>query len=1330
MRRTAVSSMLRQLILCTAVFFVCVGSARSAQQYQGLCSYIKIEILQELTLERVGFLATLKVTNNEGDASITGFSASLTFAYPQLDAQGNAVDASPLFFVQPPELKGISTIDGSGIIPPGQTAEVSWFIIPKVTAGGEDPGGLRYSIGASLAGLLYGKEIPPDVLTVIPDTITVKPDPQLEITYFQPRDVDGDNPFTPEVVESPIPFTLGVLVKNAGYGTARKIKIDSQQPRIVENLQGLLVVPRLIGSRVEDNPTDYSSLSVDVGDIEPGRCRKAAWDMITTLSGEFTEFKASYTHAQELGGRDTSLIKSLNAYFIVHEVLNDQPGRDKLKDFLAVTTNPADLIPDALYETDCNVLPVNRLTDVQVGSYAGLTARIDAVADIENWVYLRLDDPAQARLNVAKVVRSDGKTLNPNNYWTHVRYQPHTNARLAYLNIFDFVALGQYSYTVTYESGGSDSTPPVTRLLFSGPYEESNGKIYVLPETQLFFIADDESPVSITYRLDGGLPSGDFLPAYPFNIETAGEHTLEFHSLDSSGNQETTQTKTIVLADGYPSFVSVEQSTNELFIPGNSVSVRPMDLTVTIDGLTSAASLTAEADVFRGAYGRPSLAGIPSSPTPHATASITVSGENADFYRYRLGGGPWSAEFAVADPIVLGGLSGTVQLSVKARSRNGNYHPDAEAITATWTVDPAQSLAVSGIPATPTQRTDAQLAVSGTSWYCYRVDGNFYRPNLTAGAPIVLGRLGDGEHRVEVLTRGSSSESCPASGAAVTARWTVDREYGLRFPAGTLVRHAALGPVSGPVNFVWDGRDNDGVIMQNGWYSVRMTLRNGLGRTSGVVRQVYVGDLLPDGYVVSAPGSSAQQREAQVAGRWLVWQDQRSGNWDIYALDLSSPAATPVAVADTVLSQEWPRTDGTYVVWEDRQADGTWDIKGRLLGSPEGAFAVTATPGSDEKRPSVHYPWVVFQRKPISSTTPPWQVIAYNMIDHTETVVDATAQDQLDPVVQGQRVVWQDFRDAGFGEIYMGDLKAGAVVRITNDPGGQYHPGIVDNWIVWADNRNTQFDLYGYNLLRGAEVRLTQTPENETRPALNGQWVVYEEDAGGVLMKDLRILHLSNLASVQLTNMASNKEKPSFAAGRLAWTDYGTGLGRVMVGTMPDLQPVFNNRNAVVVTRGMATYQQDARSLLSLWQREAGVQSISRYETLLPEPVAQTMTWQDGAPAGTDFALTEGGFVWVKFADGRILDLGLRSCGPVSLVSGVNALSYPCFPDRYSAYRIIRELGSANVAAVRMLDAQTGRWSVAVLNAGTLVGEDFTVPPVAVLLIEMHEPVTDWTPGQ
>ena len=193
----------------------------------------------------------------------------------------------------------------------------------------------------------------------MPARIYVKPEPQLQITYFQPRDVQGDDPFTPEV-ESPLPFTLGVLVKNAGYGIAHSVNIDSQQPKIVSAINNLLLVAQLLGARVGDSPLATANLNVNLGDILPGQTRKGAWDMITSLSGEFVEFKASYTHASELGGQDTSDIQSINAYFIAHEVLDDQPGRDSIKDFLAdVNTNDTEVIPTALFESEGDILPVN-----------------------------------------------------------------------------------------------------------------------------------------------------------------------------------------------------------------------------------------------------------------------------------------------------------------------------------------------------------------------------------------------------------------------------------------------------------------------------------------------------------------------------------------------------------------------------------------------------------------------------------------------------------------------------------------------------------------------------------------------------------------------------------------------------------------------------------------------------------------------------------------------------------------------------------------------------------------------------------------------------------
>src|SRR5271170_5897165 len=176
-------------LLRAALVFALLSLARPApaqQQQTGLCAQVKMVILQQLTLERIGFQATLQITDNDPNNPITGFAANLTFQNPALSTNGTPNDSSSLFFVQPPTLQGISDVAGNGIIGPGQTATIGWFIIPPVPAGGSNATGILYNVGASLSGLDNGVAIPASALLVLPATITVEPDAQLQITYFQP----------------------------------------------------------------------------------------------------------------------------------------------------------------------------------------------------------------------------------------------------------------------------------------------------------------------------------------------------------------------------------------------------------------------------------------------------------------------------------------------------------------------------------------------------------------------------------------------------------------------------------------------------------------------------------------------------------------------------------------------------------------------------------------------------------------------------------------------------------------------------------------------------------------------------------------------------------------------------------------------------------------------------------------------------------------------------------------------------------------------------------------------------------------------------------------
>lgn len=1302
------------------------GTVGGAQQYQGLCSYVKMEIQQELALERIGFLATLEVTNNESDAVISNFSALLTFNRPVEGEDGEPVleDVSDLFFVDKPDIRGITAIDGTGIIEPGETAIVEWFIIPKISAGGESATGIKYEVGAELAGSIYGQEIAPEVLDVISDTITVRPEPQLEITYFQPRDVEGDNPFTPEIVEPSVPFTLGVLVNNSGFGQAKDVTIQSQQPQIVEDPQGLLVVPKLLSARVGDEPLSGTpTLKLNLGSIPPSNCSKGAWDMITTLSGEFTEFNASYTHSDDLGGEATSVIKSINAYFMVREVLNDQPGRDSLFDFLATTDkSQTDLIPDTLYESDCNTLPVNRITQVTSERTGGAGATVHANADFENWVFIRTDDPQQGKYEIESVIRSDGKVLNPRNYWKNTRYEKNTNNELNYLNIFDFVSLGEYEYDVNYLLPENDLDPPVTDLQFSGDHEFVGETVFVTHETQMFFLVEDVSTVGTFYRTNGD----EFVPAYPFSLEEPGNYTLEYYSEDAAGNREISQSVNIVVAGGYPEINGFGSSTEEILIAGDAVSVRDTEAQFTVDASTSAATLIADIEVYSGVYAWPTVTGVPSTPTQQDSVSLTVSGANVDFYRYKVNGGDWSLEAPITETINLTDLNGDISLVISARNSHGGYFDaDEGALTVNWKVDSEAPDVTFFSPETPTHSTDATFSVSNVDEYRYSLDGDYYHAAQLASQQINMSRLSESHHVLSVI--GKKAGVWQEQEDASTVSWTVDRKYGYELPTNALVYKEHLGHVSGEVGFSWDGHLASGAPAPFGWYTVKFILTDGLNRQTVATKLVQVGDLLPDRQLLSNNGIS-RQTEVNGRGRWSVWQDQRNGSWNIYAKDVLNENTSEIAITDSTLNQENPHTDGDFVVWQARQADGSLDIWVKSLNDESLLSSVTNTSSENEINAVVSYPWVVFQRKSTGSTDAPWQLYAKNLLNNEETAIDLSGQDQINPSIHNAKVVWQDMRDVGPGEIYMKDLLSGKIKRITTQTDGQYHPAIENQWIVWADNRNQQLDLYAFNLLRGVEVQLTNTPEDETQPNINGEWVVFEEDSSGEQNINLRLLYLPNSETVQLTNAPSNKEKPSLISGHVLWTDIEDLNKEIHIGTLPDLKPVFNNQNMVAVTNGLLNHKRSAGELLRSWNADAGVVEITRYNQFLPVVETDSVSW-NGDVVGADFLLQEGDFLWVKFSDTKILDFSLSSCASNSLSSGVNVLVGQCIPDGYTAYKLLENVGMDNVNAIRLLNSQTGRWQVAMVGDGNVVGENFSIPPMAVVLIDMKQDVTEWSPS-
>ena len=201
------------------------------------------------------------------------------------------------------------------------------------------------------------------------------------------------------------------------------------------------------------------------------------------------------------------------------------------------------------------------------------------------------------------------------------------------------------------------------------------------------------------------------------------------------------------------------------------------------------------------------------------------------------------------------------------------------------------------------------------------------------------------------------------------------------------------------------------------------------------------------------------------------------------------------------------------------------------------------------------------------------------------------------------------------------------------------------------------------------------------QPYLNGPWLVCAENSLGPLTGNARLIHLPTLLAVPVTRTPTMKAFPALADGRAVWQETLTNQSRLVAASLPDLQPVFQNRNTVAVTDAMVAYAHDAYGLLSAWGTN-GVQEITEYTSLVPQVSSQTAFLANGVPAGVNFSLVSGSFLWVKFNRQQVLDLGVNNNLPINLAAGANVFGYAGFPDAYSAFQLLGQLGLGNAQAV------------------------------------------------
>ena len=501
--------------VAAVAFLVSLGASLAASAQETVCARVKIEIKQELTFERQAFDAEMKIHNTTDTSVIESVGVTVKVTDENgtpVPVTDNANDLSAKFFIRIASRENIGAVDGTGTVNAKTTAAINWLIIPTPGAGGTSALGKKYLVGATLRYRFGGEET---TLDVSPDVITVKPLPLLTLDYFLTRDVNADDPMTP-AIEPVEPFTLGVRVKNNGAATAKALKIDSAQPKIIENNQGLLINFQLTGSYVNDAPVQ-NSLLIDFGDIAPTTAKMGRWQMETTLAGTFTEFSARFTHSDELGGALTSLLQATNAHLLIHDVRVDLPGRDFVRDFLAYD---GDVI--RIYESDSTDTEVTnrsaQATLTETTGEGGTGVYRFAFPPTAGFSYARLPDPFAGQKTLGKITRSDAKVMAPENVWLSKTRNSEQNRWDYWVHIFDVNSSGVY--TTEFNDLSSAPRPPAIQFVPDRTVREGQ---------QVSFVVEASSPDGRPLVLSAApLPTGATFTQQPTDPLTPNLKTAVF----------------------------------------------------------------------------------------------------------------------------------------------------------------------------------------------------------------------------------------------------------------------------------------------------------------------------------------------------------------------------------------------------------------------------------------------------------------------------------------------------------------------------------------------------------------------------------------------------------------------------------------------------------------------------------------------------------------------------------------------------------------------------------------------------------------------------------
>lgn len=154
-------------------------------------------------------------------------------------------------------------------------------------------------------------------------------------------------------------------------------------------------------------------------------------------------------------------------------------------------------------------------------------------------------------------------------------------------------------------------------------------------------------------------------------------------------------------------------------------------------------------------------------------------------------------------------------------------------------------------------------------------------------------------------------------------------------------------------------------------------------------------------------------------------------------------------------------------------------------------------------------------------------IYMHNLSSEEDLQVTTNESIQWSPAIDGDLIVWEDARNGNW-DVYLYNLSSGEEIQVTGDNSSQMNPDVSgDGLVVWEDSRNGNWDIYLYDLSSGEEMQVTSSTEDQVSPAIYGNVIVWEDyrNADQAVSDDMTLQELSQLdADVYMYDLSTGEE--------------------------------------------------------------------------------------------------------------------------------------------------------------------------------------------------------------